>query len=46
MPVFLHIIEYAIINKEDRKEIKDSRIKRRGELYTEHFLVMTKLERE
>lgn len=38
------IIDYVIINREFRREVKDTRVKRGAEIYSDHYLVVTKLK--
>lgn len=37
------IIDYVIINKDRRKEVLDTRVKRGAEIYSDHYLVMSKI---
>lgn len=37
------IIDYAIINRQFRAEVKDTRVRRGPEIYSDHFLVTTKI---
>ena len=38
------IIDYVIINKEYRREVRDTRVRRGAEIYSDHFLVLSKIE--
>ena len=38
------IIDYVIINREFRGEIKDTKVRRGAELYSDHFLVLSKVK--
>lgn len=37
------IIDYVIINKKFQKEVKDTRVKRGAEIYSDHYLVISKV---
>ncbi|CAH0555067.1 unnamed protein product [Brassicogethes aeneus] len=38
------IIDYVIIGKDFRKEVQDTRVRRGAKLFTDHYLVMTKVK--
>ena len=40
------IIDYIMINKKYRKEVKDTRVRRGPEIYSDHYLVLTKIRTE
>lgn len=38
------IIDYVIVNKEFRREVKDTKVRRSFEIYSDHYLVLSEIE--